>query len=122
MEQHTISMVRAGALAIVLSLVLYRIAASSTLFIVPLLFFAPRFQPARWALIPVGVVAVLLVGSQVVGLGGVLRNVSVFGALLIGFYMPVSLLVGTGIWIVLQSERMLVSILDTSSIASIYSF
>ena len=122
MEQHTISMVRAGALAIVLSLVLYRIAASSTLFIVPLLFFAPRFQPARWALIPVGVVAVLLVGSQVVGLGGVLRNVSVFGALLIGFYMPVSLLVGTGIWIVLHSERILVRLLAASSFAAVFGF
>ncbi len=122
MEQHTISMVRAGALAIVLSLVLYRIAASSTLFIVPLLFFAPRFQPVKWALIPVGVVAVLIIGTQVVGLGGVLRDVSVFGALLIGFYMPISLLVGTGIWIILHSERILVRLLAASSFAAVFGF
>jgi len=106
----------------VLSLVLYRIAASSTLFIVPLLFFAPRFNPTKWALVPVGVVAVLLVGSQVVGLGGILQDVSVFGALIIGFYMPVSLLAGAGIWIVLQSKGNLVRLLASSSFAAVFGF
>ena len=120
MERHTIAMVRSGVLAVVISMLLYRIAASSTLFIVPLLFFAPRFRPSYWALIPVGLVGLLLVGTQVVGLGGFLRDVSVFGALLVGFYLPVSMLVGTGIWIVLDTKRLLVRLLGAASFATVF--
>lgn len=122
MERQTIIMVRSGVLAVVISIVLYRIAASSTLFIVPLLFFAPQFKSYRLALVPVGVVTVMILGSQLIGLGGVLQDVSVFGALLVGFYIPLSLLAGAGIWIMLYTERILKKLLFSSGFAAIFGF
>ncbi|MDD2297739.1 MAG: hypothetical protein PHR10_05770 [Sphaerochaetaceae bacterium] len=122
MERQTIAMVRSGAIAVALSLILYRIAASSTLFIVPLLFFANKFRPKRLALIPVGVVFLILLGSQVVGLKELLREASGIGPLLVGLYLPVSLLIGTGIWIELDRMRMLVKLLASASFAAITGF
>ncbi|WP_422480857.1 hypothetical protein [Pleomorphochaeta sp. DL1XJH-081] len=119
MERQTLVMLRSGVLAVVLSLVLYRVAASSTLFIVPLLFFAPQFRPNRLALLPVVLVALFLIGSQLVGLGGFLQDISVAGALVVAFFMPLSLLVGAGIWIGLQMEGMLKRLLFSSSFAAI---
>lgn len=120
MERQTMIMVRSGVFAVVLSLVLYRLAASSTLFIVPLLFFAPQFRPNRWALLPVFLVALFLLGSQLIGLGGVFQDVSVAGALVVGFFMPLSLLVGTGIWIGLEVKGLLMRLLISSSFAAIF--
>lgn len=120
MERHTMTMVRSGVLAVGLSVLLYRVAASSTLFIVPLLFFAPRFKSERLALLPVGAVALLIIGYQLIGLGGAFREVSVFGALVVAFYMPLSLLVGTGIWIGSQTKGMLMRLLLSSSFAAIF--
>jgi hypothetical protein len=120
MERQTMIMVRSGVLAVGLSFIMYWIAASSTLFIVPLLFFAPRFQSSRWALLPVGAVALLLTGYQLVGFGGVLVDGSVIGALLVGLYMPISLLAGAGIWIGLQGRGMLVKLLAGSLFAALF--
>lgn len=120
MERQTMVMVRSGVLAVGLSLLLYRVVASSTVFIVPLLFFAPRFRPEKWALLPVTVVTVLLLVTQLAGLGGILGDVSVFGALVVGFYMPLSMLAGAGIWIGLQTKGMLVKLLVSSSFAAIF--
>lgn len=115
-------MVRVGVLAVVLSLVLYRIAAASTLFIVPLLFFAPRFKPSYWALAPVGVVFVLLLGYQMVLLKEFMREVSGMGAVLVGLYLPTSLLIGTGIWIRLDKMKMLKKLMASSAFAAIAGF
>ena len=120
MERQTVAMIRSGVLAVGISLFLYQLAASSMLFVVPLLFFAPQFPSPRWALIPVAVVWVLIVGVQLAGLGGYLRDVSVFTALLVGFYFPVSLLVGAAIWIMLQQRRLFARLVSASSFAALF--
>lgn len=120
MERQTMIMVRSVVLAVGLSFIMYWIAASSTLFIVPLLFFAPRFQSSRWALLPVGAVALLLTGYQLIGFGGVLIDGSVVGALLVGLFMPISLLAGAAIWIGLQGRGMLVKLLAGSLFAAMF--
>jgi hypothetical protein len=122
MERHTMVMVRSGILAVGLSFLMYWIAASSTLFIIPLLFFAPKFPSNRWAMVPVGVVAALLLGSQVMGYGGVLREVTVIGSLLVGLYVPISLLVGAALWIGLRDRRLLVRFLAASVWAALFGF
>ena len=122
MERQTMVMVRSGVLAVGLSFLMYWVAASSTLFIIPLLFFAPKFPSNRWALVPVGIVAVLLLGYQLVGYGGVLREVTVIGSLLVGLYVPISLLLGAALWIWLQDRGMLVRLLTVCAVAAIYGF
>lgn len=122
MERHTMVMVRSGVLAVGLSFLMYWIAASSTLFIIPLLFFAPRIRPNRWALLPVALVACMLLAHQLIGYGGALKETSVIGALLIGLYMPISLLMGTALWIALEQRRMLVRLLTASATAAVFGF
>ena len=67
MERQTVVMIRTGVLATIFALVLYKMAVSSPLFILPLLFFAPRFNPNIWAVVPVALVFVILVAYNLIG-------------------------------------------------------
>lgn len=123
MERQTAEMVRWGVLSVGISLILYRLTSSVILLTVPLLFVAPRFHPAKWALAPVGAVAVLLVGSQMVGVGGYSDDApATAGVMMVGMYLPVSMLFGAGVWIGLAGRRMLKRLIIGSIPAAVGGF
>ena len=122
MEQQEKLMLRDGVLAVGMSIILYTITASTTLFIVPLLFVAPRLQDTKRALVPVVAVMILLVGYNLYQGRGQLDNPAVLGSLMIGMYFPFSLLVGAGIWIWFQERRMLERLLAASLFAAVAGF
>lgn len=122
MERQTVVMIRTGVLATIFALVLYNMAVSSPLFVLPLLFFAPRFKPNIWAVVPVASVFVILVAYNLIGSSELLRTSSAVGAVIVGLYFPVSSLVGTGTWILLDEKRMLTKLLSSSAFAALSGF
>ncbi len=122
MEQQTKLMLRDGVLAVGTSLVLYKLTASATLFVVPLLFVAPRLQDVKRALLPVVAVFILLLGYNLFQIGGKLIDPVVRGSLAIGLFLPVALLIGAGVWIALPHKRMLVRLASSSAFAAIAGF
>jgi len=122
MEQQTKLMLRDGMLAVGTSLILYKLTASATLFVVPLLFVAPRLQDVRRALIPVVTVFFLLVGYNLFQVGSKLSDPVVRGSLAIGLFLPVALLIGAGVWIGLPHKRMLVRLAASSAFAALAGF
>ncbi|MFA5467817.1 MAG: hypothetical protein WC224_02020 [Sphaerochaetaceae bacterium] len=122
MEQQTVTMIKAGAMATILALILYKMAVSSPLFILPLLFFAPRFKPNGWAIVPVGLTLVILVAYSLYGSSELLRTSSALGALLVGLYFPLSSLIGAGTWILFPDKRLLTRLLLSSIFATLAGF
>lgn len=119
MEPQTASMIRTGAIAVCISLFMYWLTASAPLFIIPLLFIAPRFRPVWGAYLPVAVVAAVLVGWQFVSIAAHPGDPAVMGLGLIGLYLPLSLLVGCGVWIALSGQSMLVKLVGSSLFAAV---
>ena len=115
-------MIRDGALATGISFFLYKLTSSATFFIIPLLLAAPRFIDPKRALLPVLAVLILLVGDSLIGLKGISTDMALGSLLLVGWYMPVSLLVGAACWIGLAKRRMLVRFLYGSMFAAIGGF
>ena len=111
MEQQARLMLRDGVLSVGISLILYKLTASATLFVVPLLFVAPRLQDIKRALVPVVLVLVLLSGYNLYQVGFRLNEPVVRGSLAIGMFLPVALLIGAGVWIGFAKYRMLLRLL-----------
>jgi len=122
MEQQGRLMLRDGAMAIGMSIILYMITASATLFIIPLLFVAPRFQDVRRSLIPVLVVLVMVVSYNLIQVYDQLGIPVIRGSLAVGMYIPIALLVGAGVWIGLPKQGMLVRLIVASLFAAIAGF
>lgn len=122
MERRDVLMIRDGALAAGLSFFLYKLTSSATFFIIPLLLAAPRLIDVKRALLPVAAVLVLLLGDSLIGLKGVFADTVLAVLLLVGLYMPVSLLVGAACWIGLAKRRMLIRFLYGSIFAAIGGF
>ena len=122
MEQQARLMLRDGMLAVGVSLILYKLTASATLFVVPLLFVAPRLQDIRRALVPVVMVFVLLAGYNLFQVEFRLNEPVVRGSLAIGMFLPVALLIGAGVWIGFAKHRMLVRLLFASVFAAVMGF
>lgn len=101
-------LIRSVVIVAALSFLMYWITATSMLFIIPLLFFAPKFKSKHFALLPVGVVALLLLLYQLYGYGDSLRDNSILGALLVGLFIPFVLLVAVTLWILLSHKRLFI--------------
>lgn len=122
MDQQTGTMIKSGVIATILALVLYKMGVSSPLFILPLLFFAPKFKPNIWAVVPVALVLAILLAYNLIGTSDLWRSSSTIGVLLVGLYFPISSLVGAGIWILLGERRMLTKLLSASAFATAAGF
>lgn len=122
MEQQARLMLRDGVLSVGISLILYKLTASATLFVVPLLFVAPRLQDIKRALVPVVLVLVLLSGYNLYQVGFRLNEPVVRGSLAIGMFLPVALLIGAGVWIGFAKYRMLLRLLLASVFAAVMGF
>lgn len=119
MDQGTVVMIRNSFVALVISYILYKITATSTLFIIPLLFIAPRFPSTKMALIPIGIFSVWLIGSQLLSMGKVLYQNSLMGTFFIVLYLPINLLIGSAIWILLKEHKSLNRLFFASAFAAI---
>jgi hypothetical protein len=119
MDQGTVVMIRNSFVALVISYILYKITATSTLFIIPLLFIAPRFPSTKTALIPIGIFGVWLIGSQLLSMGKVLYQNSLMGTFFIVLYLPLNLLIGSAIWILLKEYKSLHRLFFASVFAAI---
>jgi hypothetical protein len=121
MDKETMVTIRSGLLAVIISFFLYKMSATSTLFIIPLLFVAPKLPSDRWALIPVGVVAVALTGYHIIGYAPVLSEPYISGTILVGLFLPITLLVGTAIFIIIKRST-IEKLLYATLFAAFYGF
>ncbi|MFA5514460.1 MAG: hypothetical protein WDA17_06085, partial [Sphaerochaetaceae bacterium] len=122
MDQNTAVMVKAGTIAVILSFFLYKMTATTTLFIIPLLFVSPKFTNTKWALIPVVVVLIALVGSQLYTYGKLSSEIPLTGVLAVGLYLPVTLLIGAFIWIAFSKRQAFERLLMASAVAGLFGF
>lgn len=88
------------------SIVLSQLAIGNFIFTIPLIALAPRYFNRRQALMPVGIVALLVVLIELVRSGGFPSSESrILGA--VSLFVPAVLLVGSAVWITLDGYRLL---------------
>ncbi|MGI6432496.1 MAG: hypothetical protein ACOXZ4_01330 [Sphaerochaetaceae bacterium] len=120
MERRSVESIRSIALAAGMSFIMYRLQVTSTLFIIPLLFFAPKLESNRLNLVPIGLVALVLIGTQLTGLSKELPASTAVGFLFVNLYLPLTLLIGAAIWIGLAKHSSLRRLLISGAAALVW--
>ncbi|WP_320130395.1 DUF2232 domain-containing protein [uncultured Sphaerochaeta sp.] len=119
-QSETVS-IRDSAIVVGVSFLLSQLVFSNFLFTIPLLVLAPRFAKGEKALIPVGIVALLVLASELYKSREALADPVGRVLLLIGLFIPVVLLVSCSIWILLEKKRLLVRYLASASFGVVVS-
>ena len=87
------------------SFVLSRLMVGNLLFTIPLMVLAPKFSDRKGALSSVGLVAVLILVTELVRARGALASAEGRLLLLVGMFIPTVLLVAAAVWIALDDWR-----------------
>ncbi|MCK9286269.1 MAG: YybS family protein [Sphaerochaetaceae bacterium] len=122
MEQQVVKMVRDGAIAAGLSFLLLKMPTTAAVFTIPLLFAAQRLRMPKFALLPVLAVLLLIIGDNLIFSRDLFNEPVLRGVMILGLYIPVSLLAGAAIWIGLTEHRMLIRFLAGLIFATICGF
>jgi hypothetical protein len=115
MNQSEKVFVRNSAIVIGISFFLSQMVFGNFLFTIPLLVLAPKISKGEKALAPVGVLAFLLLASELFKSREALGDPVGRTLLLIGLFIPVVLLVSCSIWIYLERKRLFVRYLASAS-------
>lgn len=115
-------LIRDASLMVLASLLLYRLTFTNILFTIPLLLLAPRFEDRKYALLPVAVVFLLVVGGELFTARNALTLPTTPLILIIGLFIPVTLLVAAAVWIWLRGRRNLVRYLASCAFAVVGGF
>ncbi len=110
-------LVRDSLLAVVASLILYRLMFTSLLFTVPLLVSASKFENKKAALLPVAVVFLAILCGELFSARNVLGKPVASLILSIGLFIPMVLLVAAAVWIWFCGTRSLVRYLASCAFA-----
>jgi hypothetical protein len=114
MQWQTNNTVRYVGIPIGASIVIYIISSSALLTILPLLLVYEKVQPMQKALYSVAALILFVLGFHAVQLASVLQDKQNLGLLIVGLYVPISMLVASGVWIATYNrerfERFLLSI------------
>ncbi len=87
------------------SFALSRLLVGNLLFTIPLMVLAPKFSNRKAALIPVGLVALLTVATELFRARAVLGTTEGKLMLLVGMFIPTVLLVASAVWIAMDGKR-----------------
>ncbi|MGH0054507.1 MAG: DUF115 domain-containing protein [Sphaerochaetaceae bacterium] len=105
MNQLDTRMLKQGLFLTVVSYVLSRLLIGNLLFTIPLMVLAPKFSNRKEALLPVGLVAALVVLTELFRARDSLGSPEGRLLLVIGMFIPIVLLVASAVWIALDDKR-----------------
>lgn len=117
MDQRYATFVRNGVVGVVTSFFLYKFTSTTAFFIIPLLLVAPRIERNQALLLPL-VVLLLIVGDSLIRGRGIAWDRTYLGSLAVGFYLPLSMLIGVVVYLLLPDKPMLVKFLAGSAFAA----
>jgi hypothetical protein len=92
-------------LTVGISFVLSRLMVGNLFFIIPLMVQAPKFSDRKVSLFSVGLVALLVLSTELIRSKGALSSTEGRLLLLIGMFIPTVLLVAAAVWIALDDWR-----------------
>ncbi|MGE4584066.1 MAG: DUF115 domain-containing protein [Sphaerochaeta sp.] len=96
---------RTSLVMVGVSFVLSRLMLGNFLFTIPLMVLAPKFSDRKTALLPVGLVAVLIGLTELIRSKGAFTSPEGRILLLIGLFIPTVLLVASAVWIAFPTQR-----------------
>ncbi len=115
-------LVKTTVIMVGVSYVLSRMILGNMLFTVPLLVLAPKFSDRKGALLPVGLVALLVSCTELFRSRDALGSPEGMILLLIGLFIPTVLLVASVVWITMANQRTVYRYLASCVFAVVASF